>query len=264
MSAEAPLAGKVAIIAGAGEGVGRSCALLLARDGADIAVAARRAEPLATLAREVEEASGRRVIAVPTDMSDVDQCRALVDSVAAQLGGVDVVVNVATTNGANAPVGDVDWDAYRRAFELNVIGTMEISRAAAAVMATRGGGSIIQISTLGVHTMLPRQSAYSSTKSAMTVASFTMAKEVGRHGVRVNIVSPGYINGPPLESMFAGIGERAGMTTEAASQRAADAAALRRHVDPDDIAEAVAFLASPRARNITGVELRVDAGQLVG
>ncbi len=64
--------------------------------------------------------------------------------------------------------------------------------------------------------------------------------------------------------MFAGIGERSGMTTEAASQRAANAAALRRHVDPDDIAEAVAFLASPRARNITGVELRVDAGQLVG
>ena len=112
--------------------------------------------------------------------------------------------------------------------------------------------------------MLPRQSAYSSTKSAMAVASFTMAKEVGRDGVRVNIVSPGYINGPPLESMFAGIGERSGMTTEAASQRAANAAALRRHVDPDDIAEAVAFLASPRARNITGVELRVDAGQLVG
>jgi 3-oxoacyl-[acyl-carrier protein] reductase len=264
VSGDPPLAGKIAVIAGAGDGVGRSCALLLARDGADVAVAARRPGPLTALAEEVAQATGRRTIAVPTDMSDVGQCRALIDQVVAQLGGVDVVVNVATTNGANAPVGEIDWDAYRAAFELNVVGTMEISRAAAAVMKTRGGGSIIQISTLGVHTMLPRQSAYSATKSAMTVASFTMAKEVGRDGVRVNVVSPGYINGPPLQSMFAGIAERAGMTTEAASQRAASTAALRRHVDPDDIAEAVAFLASPRAANITGVELRVDAGQLVG
>jgi NAD(P)-dependent dehydrogenase (short-subunit alcohol dehydrogenase family) len=98
----------------------------------------------------------------------------------------------------------------------------------------------------------------------MMVASFTMARELGRYGIRVNIVTPGYTTGDSLDQMFRNIAERTGATPEEVSARAASGSALRRHVDPDDIAEAVAFLASPRARNITGVDLRVDAGQWVG
>src|SRR5690606_17134357 len=106
----------------------------------------------------------------------LEQCRALVDTTVRELGRVDVVVNVATTSGANATVDELDLDAYRAAFELNVLGVLEISRSAARHMRDNGGGSIIQISTLAATVMQPRMTAYSSTKRAMMVASFTMAK----------------------------------------------------------------------------------------
>ena len=95
----------------------------------------------------------------------------------------------------------------------------------------------------------------------MVQASRTMAKEVGPDNIRVNVVTPGYTTGPPLDAMWAGIAARSGMTVEEVSRRAASTAALRTHVDPEDIAEAVLFLASPRGRRITGVELPVTAGQ---
>jgi 3-oxoacyl-[acyl-carrier protein] reductase len=258
------LAGRVGLVVGAGEGIGRSCALAYARAGADVVVAARRAEPLAALAADVASETGQRVVAVPTDISDLASCRALVEQTVAELGGVDAVVNVATTSGGRARVVDLDLDQYLRAFQLNVLGTLEVSRQAAVHMGEHGGGAIVQISTLGVHARGEAQAAYTSTKAAMLSASFTMAKEVGPMGVRVNIVTPGYTTGANLDTMFAGIAAATGRDPVAVSERAAQGAALRRHVDPDDIADAVLFLSSPRARNITGVELRVDAGQWVG
>jgi 3-oxoacyl-[acyl-carrier protein] reductase len=264
MSPDALLDGQVAIIVGAGAGIGRSTALALARDGADVVLAARRPEPLASLAEEVHEAHGRRALAVPTDITDLAQCAALVDTTVAELGRVDIVVTVATTSGAHTTVEALDFADYRRAFELNVLGVLEVSRLAVPHMRTVGGGSIVQISSLTATSMLPKQTAYSSTKRAMMVASFTLAKEVGPDNIRVNIVTPGYTTGDDLDALFASIAQRTGTHADDVSRRAAKSAALRRHVDPDDIAEAVAFLASPRARNITGVEIKVDAGQLVG
>lgn len=265
MSAGPDLAGAVAIVTGAGEGIGRSCALALAADGADVVLAARRAEWLDVLATEVRAAApGRRVVTQPTDIGRPEQCRALVERAVAELGRVDVVVNVATASGGHGPIGDADWDDWRHAFDVNVVGTMEVSRSAARHMVAQGGGSIVQISTLGVREMQARQGAYTSTKSAMMVASFTLARELGPHGVRVNVVTPGYTTGPNLDRLWQTIAGRTGRTPDEVSTRAASTAALRRHVDPDDIAQAVLFLASPRARNVTGIELHVNAGQSIG
>src|SRR4051794_24898595 len=120
---------QVAIVAGAGDGIGRATALALARAGADVAVAARRSGPLSELADEIAKLTGRRVIAIPTDIADQDACRALVDTAAERLGRVDVVVNVATYN-PSARLEDLDPDEFRRAFEINVLGVLAISRAA--------------------------------------------------------------------------------------------------------------------------------------
>jgi NAD(P)-dependent dehydrogenase (short-subunit alcohol dehydrogenase family) len=255
------LDGKVAIVVGAGPGIGRACATAFAGAGADVVVAARREEPLRALAADVAAATGRAVEPVATDLGDVASCRALVDATVARFGGVDVLVNVATLGGGNAPVDEADWEHWRRAFEVNVVGTLEVSRAAARSMAARGGGSIVQVSTFGTHALPPRQAAYTSTKQAMVTASLTLAKELGRHDVRVNIVTPGYTTGPNLDALFQGVADRTGETLDVVSERMARTAALRRHVDPEDIAEAVLFLASDRARNITGVEIPVTAGQ---
>jgi NAD(P)-dependent dehydrogenase (short-subunit alcohol dehydrogenase family) len=257
------LAGSVALIAGAGPGIGRACALALAGSGADVVVAARRRQPLQALADEVTAHGGRRALAVPADIGDLDQCRRLVDTAVDAFGRVDVVVNVATHSGGFATVEDLDFDDYRRAFEVNVLGTLEISRTAARHMKTSGGGSIIQIGTQGVRGLNEGQSAYIPTKAAMVRASLVMAKEVGRHGSRVNIVTPGYTTGEPLERMFGTIAGRTGSTAAEVSAKAAARSAMRRHVDPEDIASAVLFLASERARNITGDEITVSAGLFI-
>jgi 3-oxoacyl-[acyl-carrier protein] reductase len=257
------LEGKVAVVAGAGPGIGRACALAFARSGAEVVVAARRPEALSALADEVAATTGRRTLAAPTDVGDLAQCRQLIETTVAEFGRIDAVVNVATYGGGFNAVDQMDFDEYRRAFEVNVLGTLEISRSAARHMRASGGGSIVQISTLGVRGLLEKQAAYISTKAAMVAASLIMAKEVGRYGVRVNIVTPGYTTGEPLDRMFAEIAARRGRTAEEVSAEAASRSALRRHVDPEDIAAAVLWLASPAARTITGDEITVSAGLFI-
>ena len=255
------LDGKVAVVVGAGPGIGRACALAFARAGADVVVAARREAPLRALADEVAAATGRAVAPVVADLGDVASCRALIDTAVERFGGVDVLVAVATAGGGRTPVAEADWDHWRHSFEVNVVGTLEVAGAASASMAARGGGSIVLVSTFGTHALPPRQAAYTATKQAMVSAARTMAKEVGRDDVRVNVVTPGYTTGDNLDALFQGLADRTGESLEEVSARMAKTAALRRHVDPEDIAEAVLFLSSDRARNITGVEIPVTAGQ---
>ncbi|MDE0699498.1 MAG: SDR family oxidoreductase [Acidimicrobiaceae bacterium] len=259
--AELTLENAAALVVGAGQGIGRSVALALASEGADVTLAARRAGPLERLAAEVAEASGRRTSAVVADIADPSQGRAAVDATIQEFGRIDVVVNIATYGGGSVSVADLDWDDYLTAVQINVIGTMEICRSAAAHMASLGGGSIINVSALSATTLMADLSRYTSTKGAMESMSKTMAKEVGPSGVRVNIVTPGLTTGEPLSSMFERMAEAQNRTPEEISDGFARQAALRRHVDPDDIAQAVLFLASSRSRNITGQEIQVTAGQ---
>ena len=258
------LAGRVAIVSGAGEGIGRSCALAFARDGADVALGARRAEQLERVAHEVE-VLGRRALAVPTDIADEAQCARLVDRTVEELGRVDAVVNVAALSDDHTEVVDTDWDVFRRVFEVNVLGTLAVSRAAARHMAARdGGGAIVQISSTAMRSVPAKQAPYASTKQALVAASQVMAREVGRDGVRVNVVVPGYVTGPHLDGLFARIAEHRGWTTDQVVAEAEGLTALGRIPSPDDVAEAVLFLASDRAAGITGAVLDVNAGLWIG
>jgi len=253
--------GKTALVVGAGPGIGRACALAFAEAGADVVVAARRQEPLEALAAELAERSGRRIEPVAADLSDLGSCVALADAATERLGGIDALVTVATAGGGQVAVDDADWDMWRRAFEVNVIGTFEISRLAARSMAARGGGSIVHVSTFGTHALPPKQAAYTSTKQAAMTASLTLAKELGPAGIRVNVVTPGYTTGDNLDALFQSVADRTGESPDVVSQRFARTAALRQHVDPEDIAAAVLFLSSDASRRITGVEIPVTGGQ---
>jgi NAD(P)-dependent dehydrogenase (short-subunit alcohol dehydrogenase family) len=261
------LDGKVAIVAGAGPGIGRACATALRREGADVVVAARDAERLEAMAFEMTAIGpsgpgpGSHVLPIAFDFADLDSCRALVDDTMDRLGRVDILVNVATAGGETGAVAEGDWESWRRAFEVNVIGTMELSRLAAHAMGPNPGGSITQVGTIGTRALPAGRARYTATKSAMVTASLTMAKELGRAQVRVNIVTPGFVTGAPLDAMMEAIATRSGESVGEVSARMAAGASLRRHVDPADVAEAVVFLAGPSARNITGIELPVTAGR---
>ncbi|MEM7140770.1 MAG: SDR family oxidoreductase [Actinomycetota bacterium] len=261
------LDGSVALVTGAGPGIGRACALALAHDGADLVLAARSAERLTELAADVASTTGRRCLAVPTDIADAGQRRAVVDTTIAEFGRLDVVVNIATHGGGpTTPVADMDWDEYRATVEVNVVGTMEMCRLAAERMVADehgDAGSIVNISALSATTLMEGLSRYTSTKGAMESMTKTMAKELGPSGVRLNIVTPGMTTGAPLDALFERMAEAQDKTPAQVSDGFARGAALRRHVDPADIAEAVLYLASPRARNVTGQEIQVTAGQQI-
>ena len=252
-----------AIVAGAGPGVGRACATALRREGADVVVAARNGDRLDAMASEMLAAApaGPQLLPIAFDFADLDSCQALVDQTLDRLGRIDILVNVATAGGETTAIADGEWESWRRAFEVNVIGTMELSRLAAKAMTANPGGSIIQVGTIGTRALPPGRSRYTATKSAMVTASLTMAKELGRAHVRVNVVTPGFTTGAPLTAMTESIATRTGESPGEVSARMAAGASLRRHVDPADVAEAVVFLAGPGARNITGVELPVTAGR---
>jgi NAD(P)-dependent dehydrogenase (short-subunit alcohol dehydrogenase family) len=255
------LDGMVALVAGAGPGIGRACARALGAAGADLALAARDRDRLAALAGELAVETGRAVVPLPVDLADCASCRSLVEGVVERFGRLDVLVNVATFGGEHQRVDEADWEGWRRAFEVNVVGTLELSRSAARAMQAGGGGSIVQIGTLGTHALPAGRARYTATKQAMVSASLTLAKELGPWGVRVNVVTPGFTTGAPLDALIASEAERRGISAEEASQHLAASAALGRHVEPSDIAGAVLFLAGPGARCITGVELPVTAGR---
>ena len=257
------LRGRVAIVTGAGPGIGRATALKFAEDGANVVLAARRAEPLEAMAAELAKQTGRRILAVPADLKNLDDCRRIVARTVEAMGRVDALVNVATHPHQRASIAEMDWKAYAESFQLNVAGTMTVCGEAALRMAETGGGSIINIGTLATTVLQPKMAEYSSTKIAMIAASKTLAREMGPKNVRVHVVTPGYTTGEPLDRLFEQMAAGMKITPEEMSRRLAKSAVLERHVDPEDIAEACLFLASDRARNITGIELHVTAGQWI-
>jgi NAD(P)-dependent dehydrogenase (short-subunit alcohol dehydrogenase family) len=145
---------------------------------------------------------------------------------------------------------------------VNVLGPLELFRAAVPHLAsTSDRGAIVVVSALAVRAINAGQGAYAATKSALTVAAQTLAREVGVDGIRVNVVVPGFVPGPSTEAMFTRMAERRGTTVEAVQEQIAGDHALRRLPTPDDVADAIVFLASDRARSITGQTLDVNAGR---
>ena len=125
---------KVGVVMGAGPGIGRATALALANAGANVVIAARDLERLETLASELADQTGQLIIPLEADLGDLASCKTLIAETEERFGRLDVLVNVATGGGSNTPIIDADWDGWRRAFELNVIGNLELSRLAAKIM----------------------------------------------------------------------------------------------------------------------------------
>ncbi|MDP9092677.1 MAG: SDR family oxidoreductase [Actinomycetota bacterium] len=250
---------KVVVISGIGPGLGRSIAIQSAKAGADLVLAARTQSRLEEVAAEVKDL-GRRVVAVGTDVNVDASAQNLLDVTLAEYGRVDALVNNAF---AIPPLGDlatVDFDQTRAGFETNVLGALRLTRLfAPGLIQTQGAVVMINSSVLR-HSSRP-YGAYKMSKAALLALAQSLATELGPKGVRVNSVAPGYIWADTLKKYFAYLGKKRGVDAQAIYDETAAATDLRRLPEPDQIADAVVFMASDLSRAITGHCLDVNCGE---
>ena len=255
------LAGRVATVSGVGPGLGRALALALADAGADVGLGARRPESLAAVAAEVE-ARGRQACAVPTDVTDAQQCAALVDTVAERLGRLDVLVNNAfTEEDWHDPFDGFDPERWRAPMAVNCFGSLTLTQAALPHLRAAGGGSVVMITTLSVKNPIPLLAGYAASKRALTVAAQTLAKELGPDDIRVNCVAPGHIRGPVLDEYFRWGAEQRGVEPAVIEAEVVAQHALPKIATPAEVAAGVVFFASDLSRAVTGQTLNVNCGR---
>jgi 3-oxoacyl-[acyl-carrier protein] reductase len=251
--------GRRAIVTGPAKGMGEAITLDLAREGADLVLAGRDLAAIAPVA-DAARAMGRDVTVLPCDVTDP----ASVDALVAAAGVVDILVTVA---GGRGPFGKTGAETLPEEFEdiltLNTTATFLMIRAVAPGMVARRYGRIVAIGgTFGLRGRAGRV-AYSASKWGMRGVVKSFALELGPHGVTVNSVCPGMVEGPRFDTLTADMAARMGITQDEARARHAAEYATRRISRPEDVAHAVTFLASDRAGQITGQDLAVDGGWVI-
>lgn len=244
------LTGDVALVTGAGRGLGRAIALALAHAGANVALGLRDVKTGGELAGEIE-AIGRRVLPLQMDMTELGQISRAVEDTAAHFGRLDLLVNNAGLSPENLAenVREQDFDLTLR---VNLKGTFFASQAAGRVMIGQRRGCIINMSSQAGFVALPTESVYCMTKAAIAHLTKCLAVEWGKYNIRVNAVAPTFIRTPGTESVLADPAFRSNVIERIA--------ALHRIGEPVDVAGTVVFLASPAAALITGHTVLIDGG----
>ena len=237
------LDGLVALVTGGASGIGAAVAARLQADGARVAVLDLDAD-----------AAAEGQLAVVCDVSDDASVRAAVARVVEELGGLDVVVNNAGI-GAAGTVADNDDEEWHRVLDVNVLGMVRVTRAALPHLRVSSAPAVVNTSSIAATAGLPQRALYSASKGAVLALTRAMAADHVREGIRVNCVNPGTADTPWVQRLLA-----------AADDPAAERTALEnrqphgRLVSADEVADAVAYLASPRSRSTTGTSIAVDGG----
>jgi NAD(P)-dependent dehydrogenase (short-subunit alcohol dehydrogenase family) len=250
---------KVAIVTGVGPGVGRATALALAREGARVGLVARTEERLDEVAAEIE-ALGGEAIACPASVTDAAQAKVAVERTVDAFGGLDIVVNSAF----RAHYDDfehADFDKWRKTYEVNVFGPLQLTQYAIPHLRARGGGSIVFVNSMSARKIRPFEGAYSTSKGALLVAVQAMAKELGPANIRVNTVAPGWIWGPNVQLYVEMEKQSRGVDGETVIAEITSNIPLGFIPPSEDIASAILFFASDLARSVTGQELAVNGGE---
>jgi NAD(P)-dependent dehydrogenase (short-subunit alcohol dehydrogenase family) len=254
------LDGKVAIVSGIGPGMGRDITLALAREGADIAMGARREKGLVKVAGEVE-ALGRKVVWVPTDITVADDCARLAQTARDELGRVDILVNNAFSDGTFTLFEEGGFEGWRSTMDVNLIGTMQMTYAALAHLKEQDDSRVIMVNSQAAQVVQERFVAYAASKGALAVATQGLARELGRYGVRVNGIHPSYIWGKSVEWYVNDMAEKRGVDFQVVYDELADGTCLKYLPSSAEIAGAVVFFASPLAKAVTGQSLNVNCGE---
>lgn len=254
------LAGRVVVITGGNQGIGRAIALACARAGADVVLAARNPETLDATASEVQGMGGR-ALPLQCDVSQEVDVTRLVERVMDTFGRIDGLVNNAGIAGPTAPLVETTAPQWQEVFAVNLLGPVLLTREVLRHMIPSGQGSIVNIASIyGPMRIYPLRTPYASLKAALVALTHTLAHEVGQHGIRVNAICPGPIAGERIYTVWRRRAERTGETFEAIKARMEAEAALRRVATADEVADTCVFLLSDASRGITGQALSVCAG----
>ncbi|MBV8930113.1 MAG: SDR family oxidoreductase [Mycobacteriaceae bacterium] len=253
------LEGKVVCISGVGPALGTTLARRCAQAGADLVLAARTAERLDDVAKQITD-SGRRAVAVSTDITDEDHVANLVDASLAAYGRVDVLINNAFRVPSMKPLADTTFQHIRDAIELTVLGALRLIQGFTPALA-ESHGAVVNVNSMVVRHSQAKYGAYKMAKSALLAMSQSLATELGEQGIRVNSVVPGYIWGDTLKGYFEHQAGKYGTTVEQIYSATAASSDLKRLPTEDEVASAVLFLASEFASGITGQTLDVNCGE---
>ncbi|MEV5943006.1 SDR family oxidoreductase [Streptomyces sp. NPDC051994] len=257
------LSGKTVIVSGVGAGLGHQVAAAVVRDGGNAVLGARTEANLAKSAAEIDP-DGAHTAYLATDITDEGQCEALAALAAERFGGIDAVVHVAAWDSYFGGLQDADFATWQQVIDVNLLGTLRMTRACLPALKRRGGSVVI----IGTQSAVAapsqvRQAAYAASKGALTSAMYSMARELGPERIRVNTVLPGWMWGPPVQAYVQFTAHTDGVPEEEVLARLTERMALPELATDGDVAEAVVFLACDRSRSITGQSLLVNAGELM-
>jgi NAD(P)-dependent dehydrogenase (short-subunit alcohol dehydrogenase family) len=254
------LANRVAIITGGGHGIGRAIALRFAAEGAAVTVAGTRRDPLDTTAAEIV-GSGGRSLALVADVADESAAARMVEETVRKYGRLDILVNNAGIAGPTALVADMRCDEWERTLAINLTGAFLCAKHAIPHLVAAGEGRIINITSVAGKIGYALRSPYAASKWGMIGLTRSLALELGEHGVTVNAIAPGGTRGARLEAVIRDRATALGRSPEQVEREFfVGTTALKRMVEPEEIAATAVFLASAEARNITGETIAVSAG----
>jgi 3-oxoacyl-[acyl-carrier protein] reductase len=253
MGGSGRLAGRKALVTGAGTGIGREIALEFAREGADVVLHCSRSDAGAKSAVEEIEKMGRRATAIKADFSNVNEVMALGTQAIGYLGRVDCLVNNAGIT-FNKPFFEVTVEQFETLYDVNIRAQFFLTQKIAQDMIKNGGGTVVNLTSIHGVSGAREHSVYAGTKGAIIAYTRTLAIELGHQGVRVNAIAPGWVN---VENYFNVI---PGFSLETAAKDAYNAVPIARAGEPIDIAKVAVFLSTEDSGYILGQTIIVDGG----
>jgi NAD(P)-dependent dehydrogenase (short-subunit alcohol dehydrogenase family) len=247
-------------VTGAATGIGRATALALARDGYAVALVGRRAAPLEQLAGELCD-NGGRAIAAPTDVTSPEQVADAVDATVKHFGGIDALVNNAGV-GDSGPLLDESLEQWDETLRINLTGAFLTTQLALPHLIERRG-AVVNVASVNGVLAGPGWTSYCVSKAGLIMLAKCVANDYGRRGVRANAVCPGWVRTPMGDHDMDELGRVHGIDRDGAYELAHKQNPLGRPAQPEEIADVIAFLASPGASYVTGAAVMVDGGTSV-
>jgi NAD(P)-dependent dehydrogenase (short-subunit alcohol dehydrogenase family) len=255
------LEGKTILVTGVGPGLGSECAASALKLGANVVIAARNEAKLAGLAADLDP-TGERIAFKATDITDADACEELVDAATSRFGQLNGLIQVAAYENVWGGLYDAKFENWRTAFETNVLGALTVLRPAAKALKAAGGGGVVFIGSQSMFKPSMPQAGYAASKNALLTTMYYLVDELGPDNIRLNMVVPSWMWGPPVEMLIDYNAKTKNITRDEALHEIVGTFPLRRMTEDGEVADVAAFFVSDLAKAVTGQHLLVNGGEL--